>query len=392
MAPSSRSASKKSSKKSGGPTRRGKAAARRGPIRYAVVGLGHIAQVAVLPAFAHARRNSRLVALVSDDTAKRKVLSRKYQLEHAYSYDEYDACLEQVDAVYIALPNSLHAEYTIRAAKAGVHVLCEKPMAVTVDECQRMIDACDEHGVKLMIAYRLHFEEINLKAVELVRRGRIGEPKFFNSSFAMTVRRGDIRTKSDLGGGTLYDIGVYCINAARYLFRAEPTEVMALSVNSGGAKLDEIDESTGALLRFDGGRVAAFVTSFNAADVASYRIVGTKGQLHVDPAYEYAEGLAYELTVNGKTTRKRIGKRDQFAPELLYFSDCIRQRRVPEPSGHEGLQDVRIVQALYESAETGKAVRVPRFEPSKRPTERQRVTRPGIRKPTLVKVQSASED
>jgi predicted dehydrogenase len=168
--------------------------------------------------------------------------------------------------------------------------------------------------------------------------------------------------------------------------------VMALSVNSGGAKLDEIDESTGALLRFDGGRVAAFVTSFNAADVASYRIVGTKGQLHVDPAYEYAEGLAYELTVNGKTTRKRIGKRDQFAPELLYFSDCIRQRRVPEPSGHEGLQDVRIVQALYKSAETGKAVRVPRFEPSKRPTERQRVTRPGIRKPTLVKVQSASED
>jgi glucose-fructose oxidoreductase len=208
----------------------------------------------------------------------------------------------------------------------------------------------------------------------------------------MTVRRGDIRTKSDLGGGTLYDIGVYCINAARYLFRAEPTEVMALSVNSGSAKLDEIDESTGALLRFDGGRVAAFVTSFNAADVASYRIVGTKGQLHVDPAYEYAEGLAYELTINGKTTRKRIGKRDQFAPELLYFSDCIRKRRVPEPSGHEGLQDVRIVQALYESAKRGKAVRVPSFEPSKRPTGRQRVTRPGIRKPTLVKVQSASED
>ena len=205
-----------------------------------------------------------------------------------------------MDAVYIALPNSLHAEYTIRAAKAGVHVLCEKPMAVTVDECQRMIDACDEHGVKLMIAYRLHFEEINLKAVDLVRRGRIGVPKFFNSSFAMTVRRGDIRTKKDLGGGTLYNIGVYCINAARYLFRAEPTEVMAMSVNSGTAKLDEIDESTGALLRFDGGRVAAFVTSFNASDVASYRIVGTKGQLHVDPAYEYAEGLAYEMTVQWK--------------------------------------------------------------------------------------------
>ncbi|HVS31893.1 MAG TPA: Gfo/Idh/MocA family oxidoreductase [Thermoanaerobaculia bacterium] len=361
-------------------------------IRYAVVGVGHIAQAAVLPAFAHARRNSRVVALVSDDPAKRKALSKKYRLEGTYSYDEYDACLEQVDAVYIALPNSLHAEYTVRAAKAGVHVLCEKPMAVTVEECQRMIDSCEEHGVKLMIAYRLHFEEINLKAVDLVRRGRIGDPKFFTSSFAMTVRRGDIRTKKDMGGGTLYDIGVYCINAARYLFRAEPKEVMAISVNSGTAKLDEIDESTGALLRFEGERVAAFVTSFNATDVASYRIVGTKGQLHVDPAYEYAEGLAYELTVKGKTTRKRIGKRDQFAAELLYFSDCILKNRVPEPSGEEGLQDVRIVQALYESAETGKAVAIPPFERSRRPTGQQRITKPGVRKPALVKVQSASED
>jgi glucose-fructose oxidoreductase len=365
---------------------------RRGVVRYAVVGLGHIAQVAVLPAFSHATRNSRVVALVSNDPRKLRILSNKYRIENTYSYDDYDRCLEEVDAVYIALPNSMHAEYTVRAARAGVHVLCEKPMAVTVDECRRMIRACRDHGVKLMIAYRLHFEEINLRAVDLVRRGRIGEPKFFNSSFALTVRPGDIRTRKAMGGGTLYDIGVYCINAARYLFRAEPNEVMAISVNSGTAKLDEIDESTGALLRFDKERVAAFVTSFNAADVGSYRIVGTKGQLHVDPAYEYAEGLGYELTVNGKTTRHRIGKRDQFAPELLYFSDCIIKDRVPEPSGEEGLQDVRIVQALYKSARTGKAVRLPPFERSKRPSGRQRITRPGVRKPALVKVQSASED
>jgi glucose-fructose oxidoreductase len=244
--------------------------------------------------------------------------------------------------------------------------------------------------VKLMVAYRLHFEEINLKAVDLVRRGAIGDPKFFNSSFAMNVRPHDIRTKKALGGGTLYDIGVYCINAARYLFRDEPKEVMAISVNSGAAKLDEVDESTGALLRFEGERLATFVTSFNSADVASYRIVGTKGQLHVDPAYEYAEGLAYVLTVNGKTTRKRIGKRDQFAPELLYFSDCILRNRKPEPSGQEGLQDVRIVQALYESAETGRAVGLPPFERSKRPSGRQRIVRPGVQKPELVRVQSAS--
>jgi glucose-fructose oxidoreductase len=333
-----------------------------------------------------------VTALVSNDPTKLKTLSRKYRIPGVFSYDEFDACLEQVDAVYIALPNSLHAEYTIRAARAGVHVLCEKPMAVTVDECRRMIDACRRHHVKLMIAYRLHFEEINLKAVDLVRRGRIGEPKFFNSSFAMTVRANDIRTKHETGGGTLYDIGVYCINAARYLFRAEPDEVTAISVNSGTSKLREIDETTGAILRFGRERVAAFVTSFNSADVGSYRIVGTKGQLVVDPAYEYAEGLAYELTVGGKTTRRRIGKRDQFAPELLYFSDCIQRDREPEPSGEQGLQDVRIVQALYESARTGKAIRLPKFAQTKRPTGKQRIVRPGVRKPELLKVQSASVD
>jgi predicted dehydrogenase len=364
----------------------------RGPVRYAVVGLGHIAQAAVLPAFAHARRNSRLVALVSDDPAKRKALTRKYHVERSYSYDQFDECLEQVEAVYIALPNSLHAEYTIRAANAGVHVLCEKPMAVTAEECERMIHACQVNNVKLMIAYRLHFEEVNLGVVDLVRRGRIGEPKFFNSSFSMTVRAGDIRTKREMGGGSLYDIGVYCINASRYLFRAEPKEVLAISVNSGVAKLEEIDESTGALLRFEGERVASFVTSFNAADVAAYRIVGTKGDVHVEPAYEYAEGLSYTLTINGKSTRKTIGKRDQFAAELLYFSDCVLKDRRPEPSGEEGLQDVRIIQALYESAETGKAVAIPPYEPTKRPSGRQKITQPGVKKPALVKVQSASQD
>jgi predicted dehydrogenase len=367
------------------------ASRKRDPIRYAVVGLGHIAQVAVLPAFKHAKRNSRLVAVVSDDRTKRREISRQYGLEHSCSYDEYEECLRQVDAVYIALPNSQHAEYTIRAARVGVHVLCEKPMAVTVEECERMIQACAAGRVKLMIAYRLHFEEVNLDAVDLVRRGRIGEPKYFNSSFSMTVRRGDIRTKRAYGGGTLYDIGVYCINASRYLFRAEPKEVMAISVNSGASALAEIDESTAAILRFDGERVASFVTSFNAHDVAEYRIVGTKGQLHVDPAYEYAEGLAYTLEVNGKTQRKRIGKRDQFAPELLHFSDCILNDRTPEPSGEEGLQDVRIVQALYESAETGKPVQLPPFRDAKRPTGKQRIVRPGIKKPRLVKVQSASQ-
>jgi glucose-fructose oxidoreductase len=198
-----------------------------------------------------------------------------------------------------------------------------------------------------MIAYRLHFEDVTLSALDFVRKGRIGQPKFFNSSFALTVRRGDIRTKKALGGGTLYDIGIYCINAARQVFGAEPKEVMAVSVNSGARGLEEIDESTGGLLRFDGERVAAFVSSFNADDrglVSGARHQRTAARR---PAYEYAEGLGYELTVNGKTTRaRRTGKRDQFGAQLEYFSDCILRNRMPEPSGYEGLQDVRIIEAL----------------------------------------------
>jgi glucose-fructose oxidoreductase len=138
--------------------------------------------------------------------------------------------------------------------------------------------------------------------------------------------------------------------------------------------------------------MATFITSFNAADVGAYRIVGTKGDIHANPAYEYAEGLEFSLTIDGRTTRKKIGKRDQFAPELLYFSDCIIKDRSPEPSGEEGLQDVRIVQALYESSRIGKPVKIRSFTKPQRPTGRQRITRPGVRKPTLVKVQSASQD
>src|SRR5438067_7387342 len=169
-------------------------------IRYAVVGLGHIAQVAVLPAFAHALANSQLTALVSDDPQKLKTLGRRYQVDHLFSYREYGDCLRSgaVDAVYIALPNHLHAQYSIDAARAGVHVLCEKPMAVTEKECEAMIKAAEENKVKLMIAYRLHFEEANLSAVEAVKSGKIGQARVFNSTFTQQVKKGDIRLRSEL--------------------------------------------------------------------------------------------------------------------------------------------------------------------------------------------------
>ena len=181
-------------------------------IRYAMVGLGNIAQVAVLPAFRHARENSELAAFFSNDPGKEKALQRKYGLQptQAYRYADFERGLaeQRIDAVYIALPNSLHREYTVRAARAGVHVLCEKPMAVTEEDCRAMIAAAEKNRVKLMIAYRLHFERSNLEAVELLASGKLGDIRIFNSVFSMQLREGDIRSRRALGGGTLYDIGV----------------------------------------------------------------------------------------------------------------------------------------------------------------------------------------
>jgi predicted dehydrogenase len=358
-------------------------------VRYAVVGCGHIAQVAVLPAFGNARRNSKLAAIVSGDPVKREELRRKYEVERAVDYDRYDELLRSgnVDAVYIALPNSMHAEYTERAARAGVHVLCEKPMAVTEAECERMGGAAREHRLKLMIAYRLHFERANLEAAEIARSGRIGEPRLFTSTFTMGVVPGNIRLERSLGGGVLYDIGIYCINAARSLFRAEPVEVRAAAAGVIG----EVEESVSATLRFPNERLASFTCSFGATKVSEYRLVGTKGELAVDPAYEYAKPLEHRLSLDGNVvSERRFAKRDQFAPELLYFSDCVLQNRDPEPSAEEGLADVRVIRALYQSIQSGRPLELAPYERRERPSLEQEIRRPPIEKPSVIHAQAPS--
>jgi glucose-fructose oxidoreductase len=364
-------------------------------VRYAVVGLGYIAQAAILPAFAHAR-NSKLAALVSDDGKKLRELSRRYRVPATYSYARYAECLDSgaIDAVYIALPNFMHRDYAVAAARKGVHVLCEKPLAVTVDECEDMIRAAKDGGVRLMTAYRLHFEKGNLEAVRTARSGKLGTPRVFQSLFTMQVRDPhNVRLeKEDRGGGPLYDIGVYCINAARYLFRDEPVEVFATRATSGEKRFDKVQETASAVLRFPGDRLAAFTCSFGAADAGWYQLVGTKGDLKMSPAYEYAEALELEVTVEGKTRRRRFPKRDQFAPELVAFSEAVRAGRDPEPSGIEGLADVRVIRALLESADRGRPVRLGEFGRRARPQRAQEITRPPVAMPEMVHAASPSGD
>lgn len=361
-------------------------------IRYAVVGLGHLAQVAVLPAFKNAQ-NSRLVALVTGDPIKQKKLSAKYKIDRVYSYEQYDQCLaDGVDAVYLVLPNHLHKEYAVRAAKAGVHVLCEKPMAVNSQDCEEMIRVADEKGVKLMIAYRLHFEESHLQAINIVQQGTLGDLRIFTSEFTQQVTEGNIRLSNPVsqGGGPLYDMGIYCINAARYLFRAEPEEVFATEAHTSERRFEKAGEMVSVIMRFPEQRLASFTCSFGATDVSRYSLIGTRGLLSGDPAYDYSGELKQHLVVEGKRVSRKFPKRDQFGPELIYFSNCILNDKQPEPSGLEGLADVRIIEAIYESVQTQKPVKVPVLAHKRRPELEQQISRPGHEEPELVNAKPPS--
>jgi len=362
-------------------------------VRWAVVGLGNIAQVAVLPAFEHAKENAKLVALVSSDHEKRDKLGKKYAVEATGTYDELESVIEEagIEAVYVAVPNSLHREMTERVARAGANVLCEKPMATTSQDCEAMIEACEDAGVKLMIAYRLHFEAANLDAIERVKRGDIGEPRIFTSVFTHQVREGDIRTRADLGGGALFDMGIYCVNAARYVFQAEPLSVVAMQTVGTEERFRHVDEMTSVVMRFPGDRIAQFTASQGASSVSEFRVIGTKGDVELDPAFGYAGRIEELVTKDEKTRTYRGPKKDQFAPEIVHFSNCIIDGSTPEPSGLEGLADVRIIEAIIRSAATREVVHVESVERRSRPSRRLEMRKPGVREPKTIHAPSPSK-
>lgn len=338
-------------------------------IKFAVVGLGHFEQTAVIPAFENAKDYCELTALVSGDAEKLAYLGKQLKIDQLIDYKDYESFLRSgaVDAVYIVLPNTMHCEFTVKAAEAGVHVLCEKPLAVDEEECRQMIDACESNNVRLMTAYRLHFEEANMKAVEAVTSGMIGEPRIFNSVFTMQVREGNIRTQEEKGGGVLPDLGVYCINAARYIFRSEPLAVTAFTPKLSDPRFTHVDGLTGALLDFGEGRLATFVVSFDGSSTSSYKVVGTEGSLELNPAYNHEAELKLEITSKGETKAQSFPVRDHIAPELIRFSECILEEREPESSGYEGLADVRIIDAIYRSARERKTIDITPLDKRMRP-------------------------
>jgi glucose-fructose oxidoreductase len=333
---------------------------------YAIVGLGQYGRDVILPQFVNCK-HSRVTALVSGDRAKALAAATKYGVPESaiYSYADFDRIRDNpdVDIVYVCLPNSMHAEYTIRAAKAGKHVMCEKPMAVSVAECEAMIRACKTAGKKLMIGYRCHFEPFNLEAMRLARSGAAGKIRYVRSEHGFV--QGDPnkwRLKRALsGGGSLMDMGVYSLQAARYMTGEEPIAVTAReSTDRRDPRFREVEDMIEWTLEFPSGAIAG-CQSMYSANQNHILLMGDKGRIELEPATRYdgnhmwtgRDGRETEITSippgPGKT---------QFAGQLDHLAACILDGREPIVSGEEGLRDMRIVEAIYRSAREGRTVKL----------------------------------
>ena len=322
---------------------------------YAVIGLGEIAGHFI--AGVAQSQNSKITGLVSGDRAKAEAMAAKLGLsaDAIYSYADMDRMRDNksIDAVYIALPNSMHAEFTIRSAKAGKHVLCEKPMAVSVDECEQMIAACRAAKVKLMIAYRMHYEPLTLEAIQRLRAGEIGDILAIESAFGFPIRPGVWRVSKKLGGGgPLVDVGIYCLNATRYLTGEEPVEFRAFaSTRTRDERFREIEESLSWTTRFPSGIVASCNTTYGGAMPGFIKVSGTKGTLEMGPAFDY-EGIRLMVRGPGAPVDKTNPERDplQFTREADHLAECVFSDREPTTAGEEGLRDMRYIAAIYKAA------------------------------------------
>jgi len=332
-------------------------------IGYAIVGAGDLTRHAVLPAFAAATENSRVSAIVGGDRAEAQTLAQGFRAA-AYHFDKFRQCLnrDDVHAVYIALPNSLHSDYTVDAARAGRHVLCDRPMAVTADECRRMIRTCQTNRVKFMVSYRLQFQPAFVKALDLVRTGQLGTLKTFSSDVTMRIPNAeDPRLQRRLGGGSVYDLGINAIATARLLLGFDPAQVMAMTSRSSRRYGGDVDEATVALIRFPDERLAHFHSSFGEEPGSLLTVFGEEGWLRITPAYRHDVETLVLARRQGRSEEMTFPPTDQFAAEIAYFSECILSDRQPEPSGIDGLQDIRIVEAIYRSARDGRPVTLPRL-------------------------------
>lgn len=334
-------------------------------VGFALVGLGHLTVDELLPAFGECKY-AKPVALVSGDRAKATKLARQHNIREdgIYDYTSYDKLADNPDVkvIYIVLPNGLHAEYTVRGARAGKHILCEKPMANTAAECEQMISACNAAKVKLMIAYRSQYEPYDRAIVKAVREKRLGQLREFVS--ANSQNQGDPfqwRLNRKLaGGGPLPDVGIYSINAARFLSGEEPIAVFGQLVQlTNDPRFREVETSVQFTLKFPSGFTASCSCSYATHRAQFLRLQGSDGWAELDPAFAY-DGLRLRIGhlvgEHDAVIEPRIEAKNQFALEIDHMAQCVINNRTPHTPGEEGWQDMRIIEAIYESARSGKVV------------------------------------
>jgi predicted dehydrogenase len=330
---------------------------------WAIVGLGNLTINQILPAFAKCEK-SKVVAFVSGHPDKANKLALRYGVDpkNIYTYQNYDSLRDnpEVDIIYIVLPNSMHAEYTIRGVQAGKHVLSEKPMANTPADCQAMIDAARKADRKLMVAYRCRYEPFNQQMIHLARSQEFGPIKVIRAAHGFNI--GDPaqwRLKKDLsGGGCLMDIGIYSLQAARYISGEEPVEVSAmLYTTPGDPRFKEVEETINFQLRFPSGVLANCSSSYGYSEQNHYRVVCTKGWFELEPATVYS-GLRMRISRQNVIEEPRLPESDHFALEMDHLSDCVMENKEPLTPGEEGLRDLKIMMAIYEAAKTSKAVKL----------------------------------
>jgi predicted dehydrogenase len=335
---------------------------------WAVVGLGDLALGRLLPSF-RACRQSRLVALVSGHADKARAVAGRYGLDprYAYTYKDWNALGDNaaIDAVYLALPNGLHAEFAARAAQVGKHVLCERPLAATPAEGQAMLDACRQAGKQLMVAAPSRFEPGHRALLELARRPDFGPLRSVVTEHGRTLDPRQPRdrwrmSKALAGGGALTDLGLDGLQAARALAGEDPVEVSAmLHGMAGDPRFQEVEEAVHYTLRFPGGVLASGTASYGTAPVARCRACTRDGWLELAP-----DGSSPRLRVcqatgaEAKVEDRKIEEKNLYVLTLDHFADCIRTGRPPLTPGEEGLKDLKILKAIYEAARTGRTVKI----------------------------------
>ena len=327
-------------------------------LKVALMGLGGYAN-RVAEAMKECNR-ARVTGLISGTPSKIRDWRARYGIPEAncYDYSNFDRIRENpdIDAVYVITPNALHREHTVRSAKAGKHVICEKPMAVNAAEAEEMVDTCRRQGVKLLVGYRMHFESNTLEIVRMRKSGELGKVLFFQglSGFALG-NPNQWRLKRELsGGGALMDIGIYSVNGARYMVGENPVWVTAQETKTDLVKFPEgVDETITFQLGFPGGAVASCLSTYAMSHLDRFFLNGTKGFAELQPATGYGPilGRTHKGALQLPHRTHQTVQMDEMAAMILED----RKTEIPL-DGEEGLKDMRILDAIYEAAKTGKKI------------------------------------